>query len=467
MKQMFQNFSPCSYNITAALGLNGETRITIKKTLSVISVLMLLAPVVAAQNNFFQLQTGSNTQWYLAVGETLSYSGTVNPLSNITLIIENSAGFTLRAETNASQTGSYEVNLQVPEYFMPGRYTVRLYIDGVQVKQENAVVSRMKLETVYQNLLQITEAWEQGIRVYLRQRGEAIPHRLRNMFQAATEARNRAKELWEENRRPEAVIKLTQALREMQMVLRGAQVVNKLQIKPPPEPVQNKLETVRAAELLNKLNQTLLRLEDTGVDSPELERKLESLKALMDESGDLIEQGRYLESNQKIAQVKEEYLEVLTVLKTAALPVQAQLKENYAENIINRIQALEAEIRQINPGLSPKEKLQALNALNILTDAEEEIKILKTRIESGEDVPVTEIEKARKQVDDALSKFDSPSIRERLEKLGAGTPGPAKEQEPQSSSPAKQSQEPATENKPSLEETKETETRRATRQPLI
>jgi hypothetical protein len=377
-------------------------------------MLVLLLPTIVVSPDLGQIQVSSDAKKFVRVGERININGTASPGASISVVLENSAGFNISSETNASTGGQFNISIAVPENAMLGRYTAKLYVDGKIAKQQEIILSRTGLDAIYKNLLQNTESLEQGIKLYIMRRGKTVPPGLSVKLSRAITIKNQAKELWEKNQKIDAINQINQVLNIYHNLLEEAQRTGSLPIKIPPEASSNEHEFTRAKNFVTKINQTLLSLEREGITIDQAQEKLDEINTLLDKAYELREQGKYSESSQKIVQAKQEYNETLLILETISRPVQLELKYEYSERLLNQTYVLEAAINEIRRSLSPQEKLQARNAVRKLVIAEEKIQGLRTRIESGEDVSLTELTQARKRIDDALAEFESSSIRERL-----------------------------------------------------
>jgi hypothetical protein len=348
------------------------------------------------------------------VGEKIEIKGTTTPEANISLIIENSAGYNIRYETKSSETGAYNLTLQIPENTMIGRYTAKIYVNGSLFRQRQIIITRMSLDDVYQKLLQNTETLEQGIRIYFKQRRASIPPHLLNEFQTAVETKNKAKELWKENNKISAINKINQALRALKTILQKSQNLNQLPIKTLPPASIRVQEFQRILENVKSINKTILTLENRGIVLTQAKRNLNEMKTFLDEAQILRAQGKYQASDEKISEAKKQYQETIRIIKSVSNQVQVQLKEKFTERLLNQTYILENIIHEIRVSLTPREKLQARRALTVLANAEQKIQNLQTRIKSGEDISPSELIYAQRKINEAIEEFECSKIKQQL-----------------------------------------------------
>jgi hypothetical protein len=414
VKQVFQIFSSCSYNTTKSYGYTSEKEIKSKVILFYVLILTILIPTILVKPDYSQLQVSNNEIQIYMVGDKIEINGKTAPESDISLIIENSAGYTLWNETTSSEAGAYNITIQIPENAMLGRYASKININGILFRQRQIIITRMSLDEIYQKLLQNTETLEQGIRIYFKQRRAAIPPPLLNEFQSSVETKNQAKELWEENNKILAINKSNQALMSLKNILQKSQNLDKLPIKTPPPAIVRGQELQRILENVKSVNKTLLNLEKRGIVLTQAKRNLNEMKALLNEAETLRAQGEYQASDEKISETKKQYQETVTIIKSVSNSVQVQLKEEFTERLLKQTYILEDIIHEIRASLTPREKLQARRALIALSNTEQKIQNLQTRIESGEDIPSSELTYAQRKIDEAIEEFESSKIKEQL-----------------------------------------------------
>jgi len=466
VKQVFQIFSTCTYNTTKSYRHASEKEIKSKIILLGILVLTILVSTVVVKPEYNHLQASNNEIQIYRVGEKIEINGTTSPETNISLIIENSVGYTMRNETSSSETGAYLLTLNIPENTMLGRYNAKIYVNGSIVRGQQIIITRMSLDDVYQKLLQNTETLEQGIRIYFKQRGATIPPNLKNEFQSAVETKNQAQEQWKENKKILAINKINHALKSLKTILQKSQNINQLPITTPSPAIIRVHEFQRILENIKSINQTLLTLEKRGITLIQAKRNLNEMKTLLDEAQTLRAQGKYQASDEKITEAKKQYQETVIIIKSVSKKVQVQLKEKFTERLLNQTYILEKIINKIRASLTPMEKLQARRALVVLTNAEQKIQTLQTRIESGEDISLSELTYAQRKIDEAIEEFESSKIREQLKNPETSGSITLTDQKTDSKESTKEDKPTVENNDKSLKTSKHEETKQPLTHPL-
>ena len=414
MKQLFQIFSSCSYNTTGLLGITSEKKVNLKKLVIMLILFVSLVPTNVVSTNNIQVQVTSETRKYVQLGEEVKIIGTSAPLAKISIIIENSAGFTINSECKSSHNGKFNITITIPDNAMLGRYTAGLYIDGNLSKQQEIILTKLGVDSIFQELSQNIENLEKGIKLYFKKQGTNIPEQLRNQLSEATETKENAFKLWEGNRKIEAINQMNLTLEKFKEIIKVVQRTSKLPLEDLSKVSDNEFDYIRAEQFVNRINQTVSNLKEKGVTVEQAQGKLDQVIKTLEDARRLREQGKYDESRNKIVQAKQCYDETISEVNNISRPIQVELKEKYTEKLLNQTYILENVINEIRDNLSAREKLQARYALKKLAGAEEKIKSLQKRIETGEDISLTELINAQNRIDEAIEQFESPNIREKL-----------------------------------------------------
>jgi len=404
VKHLFRVIPSGSYNIAVRIGGNRMKRV---KTAAAL-VLMLVAVSTFLPAYSQPTLTASLASVYARPGGMYTVRGTATPRALVVVEFTASNGDGFAHNFTAPATGSYSMNVTLPEDMAPDVYTVQIRIGDNVVSSSRVLVSSMSQRETLQNMILSIIRTKQALETYmteLEEEGEDVPEAVLNGYRLAQESLQQARRYYEDGQYAEA---LAQAQRAQIMFQRAFKAVTEPQ--PPEADVEPSPDIQRAIEALENLRNLSKRLAENGYNTTALDEALDNIEGLIDEAEEKHSQGDIEGSQRALKAAVEAMNRVMARIEQLSQQVKTRLASRYRDRLLNRVEEMRQALNQCQNTITDQERTQALESLTVTN---QRLQRLKETLQAGQ-VDMDEIQELSGDIEAAVSKIQDEETRNTL-----------------------------------------------------
>ncbi len=403
VKHLFRLIPTGSYNTAARIGGNRMKRVKIVAAMMLMMVAASTLLPAYSQPTLTAIQSSA----YAKPGGVYTVRGVVSAGALVVVEFTASNGDSFSYNFTAT-TGSYSLEIHLPEDLEPDLYTVRTRVGDNVVSSSELLVSPMGPGETLQNMIQSITRTKQALEAYmaeLEEEGEDVPFVVLNGYRIGNVWLQLARGHYEESQYAEA---LAEARRAQSIFKRTFKAVTEPQ--PPEQDAQPSPEIQRAREALRNLRNLSQRLAENGYDTTALDKVLDDIEGLLNEAEERHSRGDTEGSQRALKAAVEAMNRVRARIEQLSLQVKTRLASRYEERLRNRVEEMRQVLSQYQNTITDQDRAQALESL---TTTEQKLQRLKETLQAGQ-VEMDEIQDLSDAIQEAVSKIGDEETRNTL-----------------------------------------------------
>lgn len=392
-----------------------------KKIVVAFAVMLLLLPSIPLVIAEDALKVETDAKYYKP-GESVEITGEASPGALVHVVVNRASLQLFEDDVNATLKGEFNATYVLPTDAEIGVYTVNASTTTSQA-QTSFTVMKVDFEEMAIKMIELAEEAQDEANeanetlTELREEGIDILSSAIENYEHGVDALEKAKSLLEEDKYTVAMEMAHSALvhfgNAIHMAAMSAEKAD--EDGETRETVQLGQQIDRAYRLVEKLNATIIRLEEEGKDTSAIEALIAEAKSLLDQASAAFDEGRLDEAEAALESAEDAIEGAMNLLNEMTSETKLECMERFRERLQARLNSTEKAIEKLGEHVAEMNRNAVMAQIRKIHGQLDRIREMIREGKSNE--AFKGLEDASKEFDEGLDELDGHAYGQTIREM--------------------------------------------------